>query len=102
MKDRGMVKWAPYKSLCEQEDFMTTMHKKKNAIAKPRISSDKAEEINSLLTEYKGQNVAVQFFLAGSIKESRGEIQKIDTFYKFIEMNDIRISFSDIVDAYEC
>jgi hypothetical protein len=102
MKDRGMVKWAPYKSLTEQGDFMMAMHHKKNAIEKPRISSDKAESINNLFVGYNGENVAVSFYLAGSIKESRGIIDKIDTIYKFIEMNDIRIPFASIVDAKEC
>ena len=99
MKERGMAKWAPYKSLTEQEDFMGAMHKKKKAIAKPSLSGDKAEEINAILSAYQGEDVAVSFFLAGSVKESRGLITKIDTIYKFIEMNDIRIPFSSITDA---
>lgn len=102
MKERGMAKWAPYKSLIEQEDFMSTMYRKKNAIEKPLISSDKAEEINAIFSSYRGQEVAISFFLAGAIKESRGPIKRIDSFYRFIEINGIRIPFSSIVDAQEC
>jgi hypothetical protein len=102
MKDRGMVKWAPYKSLTEQEDFMKAMRRKKAETPKPSISSDKAERINDLLVNYAGQEVAIDFYLAGSVKESRGVLVRVDTIYKFIEMNGIRIPFNSIVDAYCC
>jgi hypothetical protein len=102
MKERGMKKWLAYKSLSEQEKYLENMQREKSKIAKPLISENKAEEINSLLTSYHGEMVAIRFFHDGFIKESRGVITRIDTFYNFIKISDISISMSSIVDVYDC
>ncbi|MCI1245421.1 MAG: YolD-like family protein [Bacilli bacterium] len=98
MKDRGMAKWMPYKSLAEQKGFMDTVHAKKRAVEKPLISAERAQEINETLSSYAGEDVAISFFLAGSIKKIRGKIQRIDNIYKLIKINDISILFSSIVN----
>ena len=98
MKGRGMMKWMPYKSLAEQKGFMETMRAKKRAGEKPLISAERAQEINEALSSYAGENVAISFFLTGSLKESRGKIQRIDNIYKLIKINDISILFSSIVN----
>lgn len=100
MRDRGMKKWLAYKSLSEQERYLENMEKEKTKIAKPQISSSKAEEINEILANYHGENVAIRFFRDGSLVESRGIIDRIDTFYNLIQINDIRIRMSAIVDVY--
>ncbi len=97
MKDRGMMKWLSYKSLSEQERYLQEMWDKKTTIEKPSISNEKAEEINELLLSYSGEKVCLYFYSSGRVKESRGEIKRIDPIYKIIEMNDIRIRFSEIV-----
>jgi len=99
MNDRGMKKWLAYKSLNQQEVYFAKMRKEKSRVEKPLISSSKAEEINEVLTSYHGEEVAVRFYFDGEIKVSRGVIEKIDTFYNLIKMNDIRILFSEIVDV---
>ena len=45
MSDRGMKKFAPYASLIEQNDYLERMRYEKNKIEKPKLSSEKAEEI---------------------------------------------------------
>jgi hypothetical protein len=102
MKERGMKKWLAYKSLSEQEKYLENMERKKSKVARPLISENKAEEINSLLTTYHGERVAIRFYHDGFIKESRGIIERIDTFYNFIKISDISISMSSIVDVYDC
>lgn len=101
MNDRGMKKWMAYKSLNQQEGFLNKMKKNKARIEKPLISSSKAEEINEILSAYHGEKVVVSFYFDGEVKVSRGTIEKIDTFYNLIKMNDIRILFKDIVDVVE-
>ncbi len=97
MKDRGMMKWLSYKSLSEQERYLEEMWNKKTKIEKPSISNEKAEEINELLLSYSGEAVCLYFYSGGHVKQSRGEIKRIDPIYKIVEMNDIRIRFSEIV-----
>ena len=55
MSDRGMKKWAPYKSLIEQDVYLNKMKKEKEKISKPIISSEEAENINEILTNYHGE-----------------------------------------------
>ncbi len=97
MRDRGMMKWLSYKSLSEQEKYLTEMMNKKEEIEKPIISEDKAEEINEMLSSYAGEEVCLYFYASGKVKQSRGSIDRIDPIYKIVEMNDIRIRFSEIV-----
>ncbi len=97
MKERGMMKWLSYKSLNEQEKALNKMLEKKTRIEKPSISKEKAEEIDEILQNYAGEEVRLYFFANGHVKESFGEIDKIDPIYKIIEMNHIRIQFSMIV-----
>ena len=97
MKYRGMMKWLSYKSLSEQERYLAEMMGKKEEIEKPIISEDKAKEINEMLFSYAGEEVCLYFYTHGKVKQSRGAIDRIDPIYKIIEMNNIRIGFSEIV-----
>lgn len=96
MKDRGMMKWAPYKSLNEQEDFLIQMKKKKEKIPKPVISSEEAENINQILSHYHQQEVTCLYYEGGSIVQKEGVIEKIDVTNHYIIIDEIRISFSSI------
>ena len=58
MSERGMKKWAPYKSLNEQEHYLNKLHKDNEKVEKPKISSDAAEEINEILVNYHGEELA--------------------------------------------
>ena len=52
MSERGMKKWAPYKSLNEQDKYLKKVSDNNKKISKPQISSDEAEEINEILVNY--------------------------------------------------
>lgn len=97
MSERGIKKWLSYKSLSEQEKYLNEMLESKARIEKPAITEDKAAEINELLLSYSGEEVCLYFYSRGRVRESRGEIDKIDPIYRIIEMNNIRIPFSSIV-----
>ena len=98
MSDRGIKKWAPYKSLSEQ-DFTLKAHKEKEEkIEKPTISADFAEEINEILVNYHGECLNIKYYKNGKILEAKGIIKKIDPYEKKLVLFSKRIiMFSDIV-----
>ena len=53
MSERGMKKWAPYKSLNEQQGYLDKLHEKQEKTERPRISSDEAENINDRITDHE-------------------------------------------------
>lgn len=97
MKDRGIKKWMPYKSLVSQSDFLSAMEKEKYIEGKPLISESKAEEINLALMNYQGDTVIISAYLGGHIRTIEGIIKKIDPIYKALEINGMKIQFKNIV-----
>ena len=51
MKDRGMMKWAAYKSLNRQSDFIAKTLYEQGKKEKPLISEERAEKIDALLSK---------------------------------------------------
>ena len=101
MKDRGMMKWAPYKSLDQQSDYLSKMNYERNKQERPLMSNERAEEINALLVDYHGQKVKLCFFDDGYIHEIEGDIRHIDIIYKYIDILDYRIVFKDIDSIFD-
>ncbi len=97
MKDRGIKKWIAYKSLTSQADFLNSMNEERECKDKPLISESKADEINYALSNYKGGVVILSVYLGGHVKAIEGTIRKIDPIYKTLEINDMKISFKNIV-----
>ncbi len=94
-----MKKWAPYKSLKEQWSTLDNIHEEEKKIEKPTISSEKAEEINELLTNYYGQEIEISFFRNGQINKEKGIIRKVDTFeHKIYLTNRKVISLKEVID----
>ena len=82
MSDRGIKKWAPYKTLSEQDFNLTKQKEKEQKIEKPKISADFAEEINEILVNYHGEELTIGYYKNGKIYEVVDRIKKIDTFEK--------------------
>lgn len=76
--NRGMKKWAPYKSLNEQSDFIHNMLRTKNKIEKPIIFCDQKEKIDNILKTYHYQDVVIHFYNDGDIVMIKTKICKID------------------------
>lgn len=76
--NRGMKKWAPYKSLNEQADFINKMYYEKHKVEKPKISSDQADDINEILVNYQGQLLTITYFDDGYVYDIKSTIYKID------------------------
>ena len=78
MSDRGIKKWAPYKTLSEQ-DFSLKGHKEKEEkIEKPTISAEFAGEINEILVNYSGELLDIEYYKNGKIFKVTDRIKKID------------------------
>ena len=98
MSDRGMKKWAPYKSLNEQWDVLDNLSEEETYIEKPKISSDEAEIINDKLVNYSGEEYTFYYYKTGRILKEKSTIKKIDIYNrKIILSNGAIIYLKDLV-----
>ena len=98
MSERGMKKWAPYKSLNEQEHYLNKLHKDNEKVEKPVISMDEAEEINEILVNYHGEELIITFYRDYKIQTINSIIKKIDVDNKKIALPDRKtIYFTELV-----
>ena len=82
MSDRGIKKWAPYKTL-ETQDFELKEHKEKEEkIEKPLISAEFAEEINNILVNYHGELLDIGYYKNGKVLYVTDRIKRIDIVEK--------------------
>ena len=84
MSERGMKKWAPYKSLIEQEKYLKKAHKDNEVIERPIMSSDEAEEINEILVNYHGEELEISYWRNNKINTVSTILAKIDPVNKKI------------------
>lgn len=101
MNERGMKKWAPYKSLDSQSDFLAKMRYQKAKVEKPKLMEESANSINEILASYHGQRVEVSYYENGYINKIEGSISHISAPFKYLTINDERISFKDLVGLLE-
>jgi hypothetical protein len=84
MSERGMKKWAPYKSLNEQEDYLKKLHNKQEKMERPSISSDEADNINEILVNYHGEELLIEYWRNDKINTVSSTLSKIDPANKKI------------------
>lgn len=98
MSDRGMKKWNAYKSLPEHGDSISGEFKERFKVEKPLISSEEAELINEILTNYHGEELHLTYYRKGEIFEVDITLKKIDPYNKkLITIEGDRYLFSEIV-----
>ena len=98
MSERGMKKWAPYKSLNEQDKYLKRLHENNNKVDKPILSSDEAEEINDVLVNYHNEELAITYFRNNQIVTIISYIKKIDSINKKIVLLERKtINFNEII-----
>ena len=98
MSDRGMKKWAPYKTLEDQWSTLDSLYKSEEKVEKPLISNEVAEEINDKLVNYQGQEYEFYYYKNGRILKEKSTIKKIDAFNRNLLLtNGIRISLRDLI-----
>ena len=88
-----MKKWAPYKSLTEQEKYLNKLHEDNEKVEKPRISSDEAEEINEILVNYHGEELLITYYRNGKINNVSSILKKIDAENKKIILPERKIIY---------
>ncbi len=98
MSDRGMKKFAPYSSLIEQKDYLDNMKYEKGKKEKPRLSNEKAEEINEILTTYHGETLEFHYYYDGYIYKIESKILKIDIYNRKLKLEQGDLPFTNIVD----
>ena len=96
--DRGMIKWAPYKSLVEQSPILARMRYEKGKRPRPQISSDRAREINEVLVTYGGEEVDAEYYEDGYRHHIQGVISEISALFKYIVIGERKIGFKDLLD----
>ena len=98
MSERGMKKWAPYKSLIEQEKYLKKAHQDNEVIARPVISSNEAEEINEILVNYHGEELEVSYWRNDKINTISTILVKIDPVNKKIVLPERKtIHFNELI-----
>ena len=99
LRDRGMVKWAPYKSLPEQEDYLEKMEEEKNKVAKPLLSDDELIELDTKLSTYNRLHpISIDYYDYGFIKTVDDYLDYIDTINKRIVLkNRMSIPVSNVL-----
>ena len=98
MSDRGIKKWAPYKSLVEQTPSLEGTYEDNRKIERPKISQDVAEEINEILVNYHNQDLKIRFFKRGRVYENISSLKKIDVLNKkIVTSDDVTIAFIDLL-----
>ena len=98
MSERGMKKWAPYKSLNEQDKYLKKVSNDNKKVTKPQMSSDEAEEINEILVNYQGEELLITYFRNNQINIINTVIKKIDPLNKKIVLLERKtINFNEII-----
>ena len=96
--DRGMMKYAPYKSLIEQSSVLARMRYEKGKRPRPLISSDRAREINEILTHYQGEEVDAEYYEDGYRHRVQGVISEISAMFRYLIIGEKEIRFADLLD----
>ena len=98
MSERGMKKWAPYKSLPEQEKYLKKLKEGQEKVERPVMSSDEMEEINEILVNYAGEEVLITYWRNEKINSVITTIKKIDVDNKKIVLPDRKtIYFHELI-----
>ena len=100
-KDRGMKKWAPYKSLDSQADFLMKMAYEKGKKAKPLLMEDEMQRIDGILASYHGQNIEVSYYENGYIHKIVGTISEISRTFMFLVVGGTRVDLRNLVGLKE-
>ena len=91
MSERGMKKWNAYKSLVDHTEMLANLQTRSDKVAKPELSSDEEEKINSILVHYHGQPVQISYYRDERIYKINTTIKKIDISERKLILEDRQI-----------
>ncbi len=71
MKDRGMIKWQPFQSVCSGSKMVLHILEKKNQCSKPILSEEQLRELENKLWEgYHNQmELCIVYFFQGKFQK---------------------------------
>ena len=98
MSERGMKKWAPYKSLIEQEKYLKKASQNNEKQVRPQISTDEAEQINEILVNYQGEELEITYWRNEKLNTIASILVKIDPENKKIVLPERKtIYFKELI-----
>ena len=98
MSDRGMKKWAPYKSLNKQYEDIHRLREERHRVEKPLISSDEAEIINNILIHYNNESLIIKYYRDGKILIYEGMLTFVDAFNRLVKTENHKIiNFKELI-----
>jgi len=99
MKDRGMIKWAPFNSVANVENIINKLEYKKRKVSKPVLSDDQTVRLNKVLLEaFQTKSIVLlKYYLDGYSYFQRGGIERIDSNKRFFVINEKTIFFSQLI-----
>ena len=98
MSERGMKKWNAYKSLPEHDPAIRGTMNERYKVPRPVISSEEAEIINEILTNYHGELLDVDYYRNEELHNLTDTIKKIDTYSRKITFTGgTRISLNELI-----
>lgn len=72
------MKWLPFKSLPEQEDYLKDMERKRNQVKPPELSEDEKEQLDYTLNHLEvGQRIKVIVFENGNEHKYDGDFEGV-------------------------
>ena len=102
INDRGIKKFAAFKSLKGQYEILNEEIKKNNMIEMPELQDDQIEKIAcnlALLNSNNNQTVDIKYFDKGYVQFFLGPVKKITNKYLILaSQNSSKIIFSNIIN----
>ena len=91
--DRGIIKWMPFNSICEEQKLIDLLIKKKSKIAKPHLSREQLEEIEKTIIEafYEQIPVKITYYKNGFLFQTISKIKHIEPTSKKIYLKNQQI-----------
>ena len=95
MRDRGMIKWAPFDSVIGTKKLCYDILKEKDYIQIPILSQEQLEDIESniLSSYYSKSNLKITYYYMGKIYNTNSKIKYIDKYKNQIILNNGKILF---------
>ena len=70
----------------------------RNKIEKPKISNERAEKINAILSNYKGEELTITYYYDGYIYKIKSTIKYINKYQKLLVLEEGEIPLKEVID----
>ena len=95
------MSWAPFNSIINNHDIMYNIKEQETYINRPAYIEEQLEELElKIMNAYTYQDtITINYYHDHKSLSITGNINKIDAIYKRIKINNINISFFDIISV---